>query len=381
MKLFSTFIREGLDNGDKIEYDHPDEESETVRARLKEYGINVEKYEKKGALEIESVSSFFMANGKLDLEKAVVKGLNGWAEAKRKGYKHVRSIEDLGDFSSIDGQWQKWIREFWSDPNWSDPNISDWVTSSEPVGVVYDSFLMEITAINVEHMTPNQVNEMLRVFGKGKVVPARLIDVLEDTGLFSESIGLDHERLVGRKILLEIDPVSDYEKVVEKLANESMANMEHLLIFTSGNSSIHTHLAKQPMTKLFLTSLSTSTPQSVSEKEMFLPAKSTSLILDTLSKALESCTGADICIGNVCRTDANVCIVFDVLSELLSTVGRERTFTFLRQALVMLSSEKTTSFFLLNTGAHDAEVVSQLRNLFSNQLAYNKNGMEVVKTS
>jgi hypothetical protein len=62
-------------------------------------------------------------------------------------------------------------------------------------------------------------------------------------------------------------------------------------------------------------------------------------------------------------------------------VGRERTFTFLRHALDMLSSKKTTSLFLLNTSAHQTEVVSQLRSLFSNQLAYSKNGMKVVKTS
>jgi hypothetical protein len=81
------------------------------------------------------------------------------------------------------------------------------------------------------------------------------------------------------------------------------------------------------------------------------------------------------------HADANICVVFDILSELLTTIGRERTFTFLRHALNMLSSEKTTSIFLLNTSAHQTEVVSRLRNLFSNQLAYDRNGLEIVKTS
>jgi len=102
---------------------------------------------------------------------------------------------------------------------------------------------------------------------------------------------------------------------------------------------------------------------------MLLPAKNAPLILDALSKVLET------------YEDDNVCFVFDILSELLTTIGRERTFTFLRHALDLLSSKKVTSLFMLNTSAHDAEVVSRLRNLFSNQLAYNKNGLEVVKTS
>jgi len=102
---------------------------------------------------------------------------------------------------------------------------------------------------------------------------------------------------------------------------------------------------------------------------VLLPAKNTPLILEATNKVLET------------YEDDNVCFVFDILSELLTTVGRERTFIFLRHALDMLSSEKVTSLFLLNTSAHDTEVVSRLRNLFSNQLAYDKNGLEIVKTS
>jgi len=205
MKIFSAFIREGLENGDKIDYDYPDEESETVRARLKEYGINVEKYEKEGTLEIDSVSSFFMANGKLDFEKAVVKGLNGWAEAKRKGYKHVRSIEDLGNFSFVNGQWQKYITDYYLDSRWDDPNTSEWVLSDvsreQQLGVVMSPFLMEITAVNVERMTQNEVNELLKALSGATVVPSHaFIDLFEYIDTFSKSIGLNHKRLLGRKL-------------------------------------------------------------------------------------------------------------------------------------------------------------------------------------
>ena len=369
MKVFSAFMREGLENGDAVNYFYPDEENETVRAKLKEHGINVEKYEKDGTLFMISLTEDFMPNGKLDCEKAVIAGLNRWAEAKRKGYNHLRDIEDLGDFSFINGQWRKYVMDYWHDPRWDDPNVSEWVKSEERVGVVYDPFLMEITAINVEHMTETEVTEILKAFGDGFIVPARFIDLMENMNLFSESIGLDHKRLVGNKILLEFDPVSDYEKVVDSLSKEAMANVESIYVFTSSTSPIHTYLAKQPTINFFLTSLSTSIPKSTSENKVLLPAKNTPLILDAISKVLEAHAGA------------NVCFVFDILSELLSTVGREKTFTFLRYALDILSSEKTTSLFLLNTSAHETEVVSQLRNLFSNQLAYNKNGLDVVKAS
>jgi hypothetical protein len=316
-----------------------------------------------------SLTENFMSNGKFDPEKAVNDGLNRWAEAKRKGYNHARNIEDVGDFSFLKDQWQPYVTDYWLDPRWTDPNISEWTDSKEPTGVVYVPFLKEITAINVEHMTEPQVTELLKAFGSGTIAPARFIDLIEYIGLFSRSIDLDHERLVGRKILLEFDPVSDYEKVVDSLAKESMANVEPIYVFTSSTSPIHTYLAKQPTINFFLTSISTSIPKSTSENKVLLPAKNAPLILDAISKVLET------------HADANVCVVFDILSELLTTIGRDRTFTFLRHALDLLSSEKATSLFLLNTSAHKTEVVSHLRTLFGNQLTYSKNGLEIVKTS
>ncbi len=312
MKVFSAFAREGLENGDLVSYTYPDEERETVRAKLKQYGIDVKKYEKEGALILESLNEFFMANGKFNKEGAIGKALDEWAMAKKKGYKHVRDLEDLGDFSFINGQWQRYITDYWLDPRWDDPNVSEWVKSKEAVGAVYDSFIMEITAINVERMTETQVNEILKAFGKGIIAPATFIDLIGDMDIFSASINLDHERLIGRKILLEFDPVSDYEKVVGSLAKESMANVEPLFVFTSSTSPIHMHLAKQPTIKFFLTSISTSTPKSTSKNKVFLPAKNAPLILDALSKVLETFAGT------------NVCFVFDILSELLASMGERK---------------------------------------------------------
>ena len=368
MKIFSAFIREGLENGDLIDYTYPDEESETVRAKLKEHGVDVKKYEKDGTLCMRSLTEYFMPNGKLDYEKAVVSGLNLWAEAKKRGYKHVRILEDAGNFSFINGQWQKWIADYWLDPRWDDPNISGWVKSKEPTGAVYVPFLMEITAINVEHMTETQVNELLKAFGGGSFLSRRFfIDLLENTNLFSRSIGLDHERLIGRKILMEFDPLSDYEKIVDSLAKESIANVEPIFVFTSKTSSIQAHLAKQPAIKFFLTSVSTSTPESTSENRVLLPANNMPLILDALSKVLEA------------HAHLNVYFVFDILSELLTSMGQEKTLIFLRHALDMLSSEKTTVFFLLNTSAHDSKTISMVRKLFYNQLTYRKEGLQTVK--
>jgi hypothetical protein len=368
MKIFSAFVREGLKNGDQVDYTYPDEESDSVRAKLKKHGIAVEKYERKGSLALSGLTEYFMPDGKFDVDRAVRKGLHGWAEAKRKGYNHVRSIEDVGDFSFVNGQWQKWIRDYWLDPRWDDPNISEWVQSKEPLGVVYDSFIMDVIAVNVERMTETEVTEVLKAFG-GINLPSKrfFIDLIEDMDLFSRSIGLNHERLIGRKILLEFDPASDYEKVVDDLAKESRANADPIFAFTSSRSSIHTYLAKQPAVKFIFLSTSTSTPELTSENEAILPAKNTALVLDALSKVLEQ------------NVHTNIFLVFDKLSDLMNLVGFDRTYKFLLYVIDILPQTKTTAIFLLNANAHELQLVSPIRGLFPNQLTYDKNGLKIVK--
>jgi DNA-binding Lrp family transcriptional regulator len=368
MKVFSAFIREGLENGDSVTYVYPDEESGTVRTKLKEHGIDVEEYEKDETLHMESLSEYFMTNGKLDFEKAVTNGLNWWAEARRKGYNHARTIGDIGDFSFVNGQWQKYI-DYWLDSRWNDPNVSEWVESKKPEGVVYSPFLMEITAINVEHMSEAQVHKILKAFGEGKSPPTRFIDLLEYVGAFSKRISLSHRELLGRKLLLEFDPTSNYETTIEDFAKESMANVEPIYVFTSTTSPIHKRLAKYLAVKFFLMSISTSAIQSKSENEVFIPANNIDLILDSIDNVTKA------------YPEANVSIVFDGLSDLLSSLGPERTFTFLRHALQILSSERTTALFLLNTSAHDPKIVSRLRSVFYNQLVYRKVGLQAVKLS
>jgi len=356
MKVFSAFIHEGIINGDSVEYIYPDEEYGKVRAKLKEYGIDVEKYEREGSLHLTSLTEYYMPDGKFDKERAVKKGLALRAEAKSKGYKHRRELIDVGDFSFLNGQWQIYLN-YWDDPRWGAPS---------GVGVLYEPFIIELTAINIGEMNETQVAEILKAFGGGRVAPTKLIDLIEWKDAFSKSIGLPHEQMLGRKFLLEFDPSSTYEKSIEDFVKEALANVEPIFIFTPRGSVIHTALAKQPI-KFFLMS-SVSAPKMVAENEVLLPANS-ALILDSFNKVLETHNGT------------NVCLVFDSLSELLMSVGLEETYKFIKYALEMLASQSATVLFLFNPNAHDPKIVSNLKSLFKYQLAYEKDGMHIIRGS
>jgi len=362
MKVFSAFIREGLENGDLVDYTYPDEEAETVRAKLKEYGIDVEKYERKGALVLTGLSEWYMPDGKFDKERVLRMEFEVRAEANRKGYKHYRALEDLGDFSFLDGQWQTYT-DYWDNPIWEIP--SDTYTEL----LDYTPFVIELTAFNVEGIGEAQLTEMFKAFWVGNPEYTVFIDLLEYTNAFSRLLNISHEKLVGRKILLEFDPTSEYEKIIDSLAKEAIANVYPVFVLTSPSSIIHASLAKQPAVNFFLLSTSTPTLESKAENEVILPAKNMALLTDTLNKVLDE----------YART--NVFMVFDKLSKLINLVGFDKTYKFLLDVVEMLHQTKMTALFLLNKSAHEPQVVSRIRGLFHNQLTYDKDELKVVKLS
>jgi len=358
MKAFSAFIREGLESGDMVNYLYPDEEGETVRAKLKEYGINVEKYERNGALRLRSLTDYYLRDGNFDKEGAIKKGLDERAEAKRNGYKHFREINDVGNFSFLDGQWKIYL-DYWDDPKWG---------ALPGVGIVYEPFIVELTVFNVEGMDEGHVADLVKAFcGEGR---ARLIDLIEHTDTFSKTLGLDHKQLVGRKLLFEFDPVSSYERVIQDFVTEAIANMETTIVFTPRASPVHSALNQERNLRFFLFTQQVSAPtMGASETEMLLPANNSSLILDAFEKVLNA------------SAQGRLCLVFDSLSELIRSIGLEKTYNFLRYAMEVLSSKSVTALFLLTSSAHDPKAISTLRRLFDEQLAFGEEGLRVVKLS
>ncbi|MEM2915440.1 MAG: hypothetical protein QXH91_08605, partial [Candidatus Bathyarchaeia archaeon] len=218
------------------------------------HGIDVDKYERNGTLYMNTQTRHLnVAAGQIDRDKAIRFVFDFWSEAEKKGYKHVRVIDDVGDFSFVNGEWQRYL-EYWNDPRCEDPK---WALPGA-LGLVYKPFLMEITAFNVGSVKETNILEILKAFGRGMIAPTRLIDLLHDANLFSKLIDLDHQQLLGRKILLEFDPASDYEGMMERLVKETAANVEPIIVFTICKSPLHMRLRRQPIIKFFLMSISSS---------------------------------------------------------------------------------------------------------------------------
>lgn len=188
---------------------------------------------------------------------------------------------------------------------------------------------------------------------------------------FSQSLELEHHsQLAGAKILYEFDAAADYEASVADFVNESLANKELVLVFTRIKSSLDSALTDEKAVKFFYLTPKVSVPErGASGNEMLLPANNTALILQTFDETLKA------------DNQAKISIVFDSLSDLVLSIGFEKTYDFLRQAVEILTTREVTALILFNPAAHDPKTTSSMRTLFNNIVAYRKEGLKSIKFS
>jgi len=350
MKIFSTYILDGLLGGERVIYKYPDDEDETVREKLREHGIDVERYERDGSLILTTLSQFYLSKGSLDEQKAINFLSELKVDSHKKGYKQLRDFVDLSDLSFFGEDVDRYIK-YLNDERWKD---------------YLDEYLIELFAVNTEKMNDKYFRELTNVYTATRTTSS--IDLIEHTSTFSQLFGLTHKEIIGRNVLFEIDPASNYEKIIQDFTTEASANIEPVVIFSSKGSAIYSALSREKNVRFLLLTQRISVPeQNASTSDVLLPANNTSLLLDALDKALET------------QPYSNLNVVFDSLSSLILLVGFDKTYSFTRYALEMLASRNATTLFLFNPSAHDMKVASSLRGLFDTQVLYGKGGLQIVK--
>ena len=344
MKIFANYIAEGLQHRERVVYTYPDEENTVARMRLKEFGIDMEKHEKDGSLVLMGLSQAYLTDGHFDKEKLIEFWQSFKDETKKKGFQNERDLFDLGNLGFLKGEEEKYL-EYLREAN----------------AQIMDTYLTELRAINVEKLDRKIVEE----FG---FLTTKSMDLLQHLDRFSSQLGLKHQELIGRTLLLEISPVSSYENLIRDFALEAAANIEPITVFTTRGSAVHSVLGKRERARFFLLTQLVSAPQANgSQEDILLPAKNTSLLLDALDKTLRA------------NAVSSQNIIFDNLSTLVLSVGFEKTYSFVQYALELLSAKKTTAIFLFSPSAHDSKIAAGLRSLFNDQIKYGENGLEIVK--
>ncbi|TMI46195.1 hypothetical protein E6H22_07475 [Candidatus Bathyarchaeota archaeon] len=284
----------------------------------------------KGALRVPPLGSAYPSRGVLDdTPIEVVQELA--AEAKTLGNEGLRVIVDYDDF--IIRPLQKFVNHL-TDPRWTSP----------------DHHLHVLMAFN---STTFRGEEASLAELERKI---RTLDLSEALDTFSSTVGLSHDEISGRKLLLEFDPQGDYERVFKSLLAETASNFERTVVFTRKDSLIYSLVERQPAAKIFVMTSRVSYPKMENENLFLLPTYDTSLLLDALNKTIEAYTGSAFT------------IIFDNISHLAFTLGTERTYSLVRQALELMISDQITAIFSMNSKAHDQKIMSTFENMFDLEL-------------
>ncbi len=169
------------------------------------------------------------------------------------------------------------------------------------------------------------------------------------------------QQMVGKTMLLEMDPTSEYQKVLSSFVSESKKSDEPLFIITNENSTLHSTFSGIHNGKFFLLTSKTSSPQPLIDKESYLPANDLSALLHACEEIKKTAAAT---------TEKTVNLLFDNLSDIILRCGFERTYKFARSLLKDISSPRTRALFLFNPAAHDQAIISSIRKLFHINLAY-----------
>ena len=101
-----NYVKVGLENGEAAVYIVAEENPSQIRDAMKRYGIEVEKYEKTGALRILGYNDFCIIGGKFDIPttmglinktyKPITKGFKGWLMEYERALHRVFDIPIIG---------------------------------------------------------------------------------------------------------------------------------------------------------------------------------------------------------------------------------------------------------------------------------------------
>jgi len=186
--------------------------------------------------------------------------------------------------------------------------------------------------------------------------------------LASLKVGIDASRLLGRNILLEVDPGAGYEKVIKALALEWVAEEYVIFTFTSKGSPVYVALSDVLGIRFYTFSEKVSYPRSGSSQyEILVPRNDQSILLNVLDKTLKT------------NPNLKMVVVFDSISDMILTSSFESSYKFLRQANELVGASGKTAIFLVTKSAHSEREANIIRSLFPNQLSYDSTGLEVSK--
>jgi len=97
-----TYLKAGLDNGEAVASVTSQESPENIKQVMHDFGIDVERYERNGALRVIDYRDWYIIDGKFDASKTVELWRKLFSESKVKGVKGLRVTGETACFFEHD---------------------------------------------------------------------------------------------------------------------------------------------------------------------------------------------------------------------------------------------------------------------------------------
>lgn len=97
-KVLFNYVKIGLENSEAAAYVATEEDPSQIREAMKRFGIEVEKYEKAGALRILGCNDFYIIDGKFDAETTIGLIRDMYNEALKRGFRGWRGVGEMACF-------------------------------------------------------------------------------------------------------------------------------------------------------------------------------------------------------------------------------------------------------------------------------------------
>jgi predicted transcriptional regulator len=178
-----------------------------------------------------------------------------------------------------------------------------------------------------------------------------------------------HDALLSTKsVLLEVDPSQDYEAVLRALVQDE-TRRSHVSAFTWKGSSLYPVLPRGDRVYVYVMTTHEPRSPSVRPRESVVPSHDEAAMLDAMDGS-----------GAMDEGQKDL-VIFDSISELLVSLGNERSQKFLKKAARSLDAKGRRSLFIMKMGYHDEASQRMVRDLFSGRLVYDGSGLRHAKAS
>ena len=180
---------------------------------------------------------------------------------------------------------------------------------------------------------------------------------------------VDPLKFAGRQLLLEVDPSVNYESAVRDFAVAYSSSGYFVFAFTWKGGPIYSALSSVEDVQILGMVSGAAYPRQVGRgKEMAVPQDDAAVLLDLTEKTLQGHAGQ------------KTLMVFDSASDLVISLGFERAYAFLKSQKEILAREpNSTALVIVKGKAHDEKILSLIRGIYADHLAYDPKGLAVTR--